>query len=96
MAERGTIGVTEVVPAFVARTQFGQILRRVKENRDRFFISRRGKTQAVILSVEDYLWNVVKQPEAITELREIAKEKGLDKLTMDEIDAEIAAFRKGI
>ena len=88
--------MTEVVPAFVARTQFGQILRRVKENQDRFFISRRGKTQAVILSVEDYLWNIVKQPEAITELREIAKGKGLDKLTMDEIDAEIAAFRKGL
>ena len=96
MAERGTIGVTEVVPAFVARTQFGQILQRVKENQERFFISRRGKTQAVILSVEDYLWNIVKQPETMTRLQEAAEKNGTSKLTMDEIDAEIAASRIGL
>jgi len=90
MAEKGIAGVTKVIPALIARTQLGQILERVSENQDRFLISRRGKAQAVIFSVEDYLRTIVKQPEAITKLRAIAKEKGLDNLSMAEIDAEIA------
>ena len=97
MEEKGTFGVTEVIAALEARTQLGQILQRVRENQDRFLISRRGQAQAVILSVEDYLRSIEKQPpEAITELRAIAKKKGLDKLSMAEIDAEIAASRKGL
>ena len=96
MQEKGTSGVTQVVPALVARTQFGQILRRVREQQDRFLISRRGEAQAVILSVEDYLKNIVKRPEAITDLRKAAEESRASTFTMEEIDAEIAAYRKGL
>ena len=96
MQENGILGVTKVIPALVARTQFGQILRRVKEHQDRFLISRRGEAQAVILSVEDYLRSIVKRPEAITDLQEAAKESGASTFTMEEIDAEIAAYRKGL
>ena len=95
MEDKGSIGVTKVIPALTARTQLGQILQRVKKNQDRFLISRRGEAQAVILSVEDYVRSIVKEPpEAIKELRRMAKERGLNKLTMDEIDEEIAASRK--
>ena len=96
MEKKGMAGVTRVIPALIARTQLGQILRRVKENDERFLISRRGKPQAVIFSVEDYLRSIAKQPEAITELRAIAREKGLDTLSLAEIDAEIAAPREGL
>ena len=97
MEDKGNIGVTKVIPALTARTQLGQILQRVKKNQDRFLISRRGEAQAVILSVEDYVRSIVKEPpEAIKELRRMAKERGLNKLTMDEIDEEIAASRKEV
>ena len=95
MKDKESIGVTKVIPALTARTQLGQILQRVKENQDRFLISRRGEAQAVILSVEDYVRSIVKEPpEAIKELRRMAKERGLNKLSMDEIDEEIVASRK--
>ena len=67
MPKKGTMGLTKVIPALTARTQLGQILRRVKNQQERFLISRRGEAQAVILSVEDYLRSIVKQPpETIT------------------------------
>lgn len=96
MEEKGIAGVTKVIPALTARTQFGQILQRVRENQDRFLISRRGKAQAVIFSVDDYLRTIVKQPEAMTRLQKAAEKSGTNKLTMEEIDAEIAAYRQGL
>ncbi|GEM_PF-5243352 len=62
---RATKTVTRIVPALTARTQFGQILRRVKTNLERFVVDRRGEPEAVIMSVEDYLKNFVKRPGAL-------------------------------
>ena len=80
----------------MARTQLGQILERVKKNQDRFLISKKGEATAVILSVEDYLRNIVKQPDVLTKLQEQAKKAGTDKLSLEDIDAEVKAFRNGI
>jgi hypothetical protein len=59
-------------------------------------ISKRGEATAVILSVEDYLRNIVKQPDVLTKLQKQAKKAGTDKLSLEDIDAEIKAFRKGL
>jgi hypothetical protein len=48
----------------------------------------------VILSVEDYLRNIIKQPTILAEIQLSAQEAGLDKMTDEEIDAEIEAYRK--
>jgi prevent-host-death family protein len=92
----GNLKVTKTVSALIARTQLGQILERVKKNQDRFLISKNGEATAVILSVEDYLRNIVKQPEVLTKLQKQAKKAGTDKLTLEDIDAEIKAFRQGL
>jgi hypothetical protein len=60
----------------------------------RFVVSRRGKAKVVIMSVRDYLANVVKQPELLTRIQVSAQEAGLDKVTAEELDAEIATYRK--
>jgi len=88
--------VTKNISALIARTQLGQILERVKRNQDRFLISKKGEATAVILSVEDYLRNIVKQPDVLTKLQKQAKKAGTDKLSLEDIDAEIKAFRKGL
>ena len=85
--------VTKSISALIARTQLGQILERVSQKKDRFLISKRGEAKAVILGVEDYLKNVVKQPEALTKLQKQAEKAGTNKLTLEEIDREIKAFR---
>jgi prevent-host-death family protein len=95
MKEHSMAGVTSVIPALTARTQLGQILRRVRDRQERFLISRRGEAQAVIMSVEAYLRSVVNRPEAITALREAAKRCGVDRLSMPEIDAEVTASCHG-
>jgi prevent-host-death family protein len=87
--------MTRNISALIARTQLGQILERVKKNQERFVITRKGEPTAVILSVEDYLRNVVKQPKVLTKLQQQAKKAGTAKLTIEEIDAEIKTFRQG-
>ena len=91
-----SLKVTRNISALIARTQLGQILERVKKNQDRFLISKKGEPTAVILSVEDYLRNIVKQPDVLTKLQKQAKKTGTDKLSLEDIDAEIKAFRKGL
>jgi prevent-host-death family protein len=91
-----SLKVTKNISALIARTQLGQILERVKKNQDRFLISKNGEPTAVILSVEDYLRNIVKQPDVLTKLQKQAKKAGTDKLSLEDIDAEIKAFRKGL
>lgn len=83
-----------IIPALTARTQFGQILRRVRENKERFVVGRRGEPQAVIMSVEEYLRNFVKQPRALAEIQREARAKGLDKLTLREINLEVKRARR--
>jgi prevent-host-death family protein len=92
----GNLKVTKNISALIARTQLGQILERVKKNQDRFLISKKGEATAVILSVEDYLRNIVKQPDVLTKLQKQAKKAGTNKLSLEDIDAEIKAFRKGL
>ena len=92
----GSLKVTKNISALIARTQLGQILERVKKNQDSFLISKKGEATAVILSVEDYLRNIVKQPDVLTKVQKQAKKAGTDKLSLEDIDAEIKAFRKGL
>jgi prevent-host-death family protein len=82
------------VPALTARTQFGQILRRVKQNKERFVVDRRGEPQAVIMSVEQYLRKFAKSPRTFSAIRRRANARGLDRLTLAEINREIKAYRR--
>jgi prevent-host-death family protein len=78
----GSLKVTKNISALTARTQLDQILERVKKNQDRFLISKKGESTAVILSVEGYLKNIVKQPDVLTKLQEQAKKAGTNKLSL--------------
>jgi prevent-host-death family protein len=86
--------IPRVVSALTARTQFGQILRRASRNHERFIVDRRGDPQVVIMSFKDYVDTIAPAPEWLKEIWAESKRKGTDKLTMREIDAEIAAYRK--
>src|SRR5205807_248913 len=46
-----TARTLKIVPALIARTQLGQILRRVRQNHERFVVDKRGEPQAVILGL---------------------------------------------
>ena len=86
--------MTQLIDALYARTRFGEVMQKAEKENLRFLVSRRGKPKVVILSVEDYLQNIIKQPELITRIQLSAKEAGLDKMTDKQIDAEISAVRQ--
>jgi prevent-host-death family protein len=83
-----------MVSALTARTQFGQILKRAGQNKERFVVGKRGEPQVVIMGIEEYLRNFAKPLPVVEEIRQEAKTKGLDKMTMQEINREIKRFRR--
>lgn len=83
-----------IVSALTARTQLGQIMKRASEKNERFVVDRRGEPAVVIMSVKDYIDTIAPSPDWLKKSWDDAKRKGLDKLTMRDIDAEIAAARK--
>ena len=82
-----------MVSALTARTQLGQILKRVKAKNERFIIGRRGQPQAVVMSIKDYVDTVAPAPDWLKSAWAEAKKNGTDKLTMRDIDREIAEVR---
>ncbi len=86
--------VLRVVPALTARTQLGQILRRVRQNKERFVVDRRGEPQAIIMSVEEYLRNFAKPPLVLQKIRRAAKTNGLDRIPLRTINLEIKRHRR--
>src|ERR1700674_93130 len=86
--------MTRKISALTARTQLGQIMNRAVENNDRFLVERNGEPAVLILSVADYVKTFAPPPDWLEKSWESARRQGLDKLTMKEIDAEIAASRR--
>jgi hypothetical protein len=48
----------------------------------------------VILSVEDYLKNIIKQPEILTSIQISAQKAGFNQVGDEEIQTEIKAYRQ--
>jgi prevent-host-death family protein len=92
MRPRKTNSVLKIVPALTARTQLGQILRRVRQNKERFVVDRRGEPQAVIMSVEEYLKNFGRAPGVLQQIRTSAMKKR--KISMRTINMEIKRSRR--
>ena len=84
----------KLVSALTARTQFGQIMRRAKEKRDRFVVGRRGEPQVVIMGVKDFIDTIAPAPEFLDLIGAGAVRKGKSKMTMRQIDAEIRKSRR--
>ena len=51
MAQRS---MTTSIPAYVARTQLGSLLKQVTQRKARFIITKSGKPTAVLLSASDF------------------------------------------
>jgi prevent-host-death family protein len=82
------------IDAHVARTQFGQIMDLATKNNERFIVDRRGEPSVVIMSVADFIRTVSPPADWLQQAWASAKRRGLDTLTLDEINAEISAHRR--
>jgi prevent-host-death family protein len=87
--------MTKLIDALSVRTRLGEVMEQAEKENVRFLVSRRGKPKVVILSVEDYLRNVVKKDHLLAEIQLNAQKSGLDKTSEVEIESEIRAYRRG-
>ena len=83
-----------IVSALTARTQFGQIMKRASEKNERFVVDRRGEPAVIIMSVKDFIDTIAPTPDWLKKIQAESKRKGTDKISMREINAEIAAYRR--
>jgi prevent-host-death family protein len=81
------------VSALRARTNFGNLLRRVEDERRSLVIEKRGTPRAVLLSIRDYVRLAAPEPEVLRVIGEESKAKGTDKLTSQQIDKIIRETR---
>jgi len=90
------VSKVKTIPELVARNQLGRIQERVKGNKERIVVSRKGEATAVILGYEDFLRSVLRlnEPAVLRKIREAARRSGASRLTSTEIDAEIRAARQ--
>ena len=81
------------IDAHIARTQFGQIMDLAVKNNERFIVDRRGEPAVVIMSVQDFVRTAAPPPDWLQKAWAGAKRRGLDALTLDDINTEINAHR---
>jgi prevent-host-death family protein len=86
---------TKNIPALLARTHFGHIIDRVSQNKERFVVTKNGEARAIILGIEDFLETVKAPPQSVAELQEQAMRGSAARLSLGEIEEEIAQVRKG-
>jgi prevent-host-death family protein len=82
-----------VVSALWARTNFGDLLRRVEDERRSLVIEKRGTPRAVLLSILDYVRLAAPEPEVLRIIGEESKAKGTDNLSSQQIDRIIKDTR---
>jgi len=82
-----------VVSALRARTNFGNLLRRVEDEHRSLVIEKRGAPRAVLLSIRDYVRLAAPEPEVLRILGEHSEAKGTDKLSSQQIDKIIRETR---
>lgn len=86
--------MTRRITAATARTRFGQIIDRAVDRNERFLVERNGEPSVLIISVADFIRTVAPPPKWLMDIQDEARRKGVDKLALPEIDAEIKAARR--
>ena len=102
--EGTTMAQSFEIPASEVRAQISEVISRVAYGGERVVISRNGKPQVAVISIADLdrLKQLDEQlaalrrrgAQAVAKIREEAARSGLDKLTDEEIDAEISEARR--
>jgi prevent-host-death family protein len=87
----------KTLAAQTARTQFGQVFDLVREGKARFVVERNGEPIGAIVSIEDLyelLGKVLPKSEALAALQTHSRRRGLDLLTLDDVNKEISDVRE--
>jgi prevent-host-death family protein len=86
--------VPRTISALTARAQLGQIMTRASEDNERFLVKRHGEPTVIIMSIRDYVDTIAPAPDWLKKSWSEAKRRGLDKLSLREINMFIARARR--
>ncbi|MBZ5678260.1 MAG: type II toxin-antitoxin system Phd/YefM family antitoxin [Acidobacteriia bacterium] len=86
--------MTKVISTTKASAQLDQLIRKANRQKTRFMVGKPGEAAGVLVGIEDYIRTFAPEPKVLKMIGEQSKKKGTDKLTMRQIDREIAAYRK--
>ena len=85
---------TKQIDALSARTHFGEVMQKAQQDNVRFLVSRRGKPTVVIMGVDDYLRNVLKEPTILAEIQQEGNGSELGEKTAEEIKVAVDQAEK--
>jgi prevent-host-death family protein len=85
--------VSIVVSALRARSNFGNLLQLVEDERHSLVIEKRGTPRAVLLSIRDYVRLAAPEPAVLKIIGEEAEAKGTNRFSSQQIDSIIRATR---
>ena len=96
MAENKSTTTTDVIPVEEAKENLLKMIKEVKGSKKRYLLSLQGRPQAVVLGFDDYLRSILRSRRSriVTRIQKEAKARGLDKLTLKDIDYETRIYRK--
>ena len=84
---------TKQIDALSARTRFGEVMQQAQQDNVRFLVSRRGKPAVVIMGVDDYRRNILKQPTILAGIQQEGTRSVLDEKNDGEIEAAVKPLR---
>ncbi len=97
MAKRTKKPMIKTLAAQYARTQFGQVFDLVAQGEARFVVERNGEPMGAIISMDDFyelLGKTLPKSEALAALQGHSRARGIDLLSLDEINKEISGARQ--
>ena len=77
------IHFSEIIPVSKAKTYFSELMKRIKEHRESFAITQRGRVEGVLMGIDEY--------ESLIETLEILSDKDL----MDSLNRGLLDEKKG-
>ena len=83
-----------IVSVSAMRERLEEVLREVTEHGQRIVIEDGGEPQAVVIGIDDYRKILAPAPEWLQAAWREAERAGTSNISMEEIDAEIAASRR--
>ena len=86
--------MTKFITASMAATKLDRVMRKANEKNDRFIVQKPGQAPVVIVGIQDFIRTFGPEPKVLKTIGEQSKHKGTNNLTMREIDAEIAVYRR--
>jgi prevent-host-death family protein len=87
----------KTLAAQYARTRLGQVLDLVRQGKARFVVERNGEPMGAIVSIEDLyalLGETLSKSEALAALQSHSSRRGVDLLSLADINMEIGQARK--